>query len=561
MIRLIAIIILCLGLAGCGGSAHDARLSRIADSLDANPHGALAALDSIDASRLSEADRHYYDLLTVKSRDKAYVTHTSDSLILSVMQYYEHHDTDHYPEALYYGGRVYSDLGDFPTALRYFQDALSVTPIDKDIHLRGNILSQCGRLLSSINLKSSAINYIKEAIHIDSIENNLFNLAYDNELLGHIYMNRSEYDQAFIYFSKAKHYADYLVSEDQANMQMYLAAVYLKRDMIDSAMFYIKDLPSKVPTNCRNICLKFAADTYLKAGILDTAYLYAKELAFSNNPNNRKSGYQILLSDEMSDYIPEDSLRWYIYNYRKTLKNFYDGQSSRGALVQNAFYNYQLHERAKNEVERKNTLLISYICILFCLVLICFISILIFRYRRNKTLLELHRSKDAIERLKQIISDEKISIKESNPVHHGNIGSMELREQLKKELESLNETGLVVELPHQLTSSETYCNLQNYIKQERIISEYPAFWVELEEIVKLNFPDFKKRLEILLGGNIKEHELQTVLLIKCGLNTKQMMILLGRTKTAISERRKNLSNRILGQKSTSSYIDAIIRLL
>ena len=61
----------------------------------------------------------------MKIADKNYVTHTSDSLILRVIDHEESHKGDgRYAEALYYGGRVYSDLGDYPTSLKYFQQSL-----------------------------------------------------------------------------------------------------------------------------------------------------------------------------------------------------------------------------------------------------------------------------------------------------------------------------------------------------------------------------------------------------------------------------------------------------
>ena len=94
------------------------------------------SLDSIDKDRLPESDSHFLDLLRIKARDKAYVTHTSDSIILSVVDYYaDHKDSGLYPEALYYAGRVYSDMGDFPTALEYFHAALDETP-EKERHTR-----------------------------------------------------------------------------------------------------------------------------------------------------------------------------------------------------------------------------------------------------------------------------------------------------------------------------------------------------------------------------------------------------------------------------------------
>ena len=236
MIRLIAIIILCLGLAGCGGSAHDARLSRIADSIDANPHGALAALDSIDASQLSESDRHYYDLLTVKSRDKAYVTHTSDSLILSVMQYYEHHDTDHYPEALYYGGRVYSDLGDFPTALRYFQDALSVTP-DDNLDLLGRLYSQTGRLLNTLRIYKPATSNLNAAIKVNEQLKDSTNLMFNKQLLGGIYIHRNMYDSARYYMSRALSLSR--LRTDSTLIKTFLAEICYQQKDYTTALGYL----------------------------------------------------------------------------------------------------------------------------------------------------------------------------------------------------------------------------------------------------------------------------------------------------------------------------------
>ena len=54
-----------------------------------------------------------YHLLTIKANDKAYITHTSDSLILSLVDYYEHGgDPVYLGEAYYYAGSTYRDLGD-----------------------------------------------------------------------------------------------------------------------------------------------------------------------------------------------------------------------------------------------------------------------------------------------------------------------------------------------------------------------------------------------------------------------------------------------------------------
>ena len=225
------IMVVCLCLVGCGGGTHDARLTAINDSTTVNPERAVAALDTIDVATLSDRDRHYYDLLTVKARDKAYITHTSDSLILSVIDYYRSHDSEHLPEALYYGGRVYSDLGDYPTALTYFQDALDVTPAD-DINLLGRLNSQTGRLLNAIRQYRLATPYLKESIRIDSIEKDTFGLAFNNQLLSSNYVGQCKYDSASYYIDNAVKYTQTLTALDKADISICLAAVEYHKDLL-----------------------------------------------------------------------------------------------------------------------------------------------------------------------------------------------------------------------------------------------------------------------------------------------------------------------------------------
>ncbi len=85
----------------------------------------------------------YYQLLTIKARDKAYITHTSDSLILEVLHYYEKRkDKKHLPEAYYYAGRIYRDLGDAPQALEYFFKAIDVSSACMNYRLTSRINRQ-----------------------------------------------------------------------------------------------------------------------------------------------------------------------------------------------------------------------------------------------------------------------------------------------------------------------------------------------------------------------------------------------------------------------------------
>ena len=137
----------------------------------------LAEIDSLtevnaDSARLRLADlrkemefanagtKAYYDLLSVKADDKAWVKHTSDSLICAVARYYEKNDTQsgHLPEAYYYVGRVNSDIQNGEKALIYFQKALLEDSIHVTPRLKSRIFAQMGYIYLRNGLFDDAIS-------------------------------------------------------------------------------------------------------------------------------------------------------------------------------------------------------------------------------------------------------------------------------------------------------------------------------------------------------------------------------------------------------------------
>lgn len=94
-------LLILLACAGCAGpnisKADDGKtavthlLECIDKMCDHDTKRADAMLNAIEYKKLAENDRHYFDLLTIKSRDKKYQTHMSDSLVLDVVNYYSKH--------------------------------------------------------------------------------------------------------------------------------------------------------------------------------------------------------------------------------------------------------------------------------------------------------------------------------------------------------------------------------------------------------------------------------------------------------------------------------------
>ena len=83
---LLIIILLPLYFLSCDSKSYP-HVLQLADSLaNTCPDSAIALLEQFkdSASQESKETQMYYQLLTIKARDKAYITHTSDSLILEL---------------------------------------------------------------------------------------------------------------------------------------------------------------------------------------------------------------------------------------------------------------------------------------------------------------------------------------------------------------------------------------------------------------------------------------------------------------------------------------------
>lgn len=111
-----------------------------------------------------------------------------------------------------------------------------------------------------------------------------------------------------------------------------------------------------------------------------------------------------------------------------------------------------------------------------------------------------------------------------------------------------------------LKNSDLYKELYKKIKTETCItvSEENRIWKGLEELVESVSPGFEYRLTVLTEGKITPNEYKIALLIKCGFSNKQCSILYGRGKSTISTHRRNLSEKITGEKKADSNLDRLI---
>lgn len=572
--------VLMIGIMGCSKSPDDPTLSDIAEKVSDSPKEMLLRLDSVDIVSLNESDKYFYALLRIKAQDKAYVKHTTDSVILKVIDYYSKHPGGgHYPEALYYGGRVYRDLGDGPTALRYFQDALDALPEGTEDELRCRILSQTGSLLNSMRLYSEASKYIKKVVELQSHGADSINQMRDLQLLGAIYMHDNKNELADSFFRKARDIGRGISHNDTSIQNMYLAGIKLYQGDKAAALNMIRSVIKHFPEEREDIVKAYATQIYLEAGIYDSVYLLASSLIKSSNNDYRKIGYGTILSPELRRFSSLDSLLSYSLSYRKVLDEFLCKHNAQQILIQSSVYNYQNHDRDRQKAEKVRNTYMFVAGLSMVLVLILVVVVLYFRNKSMRTILHYHEALDNIALLRdsliyerenkksgnrrnyeKFVKKEKISVEETL-FKEINI-KMDARDRLRNELLILQKEGATEkEVPEAIKKSSAYQTLQNYIEENRSVPDNNNLWEELEKIVLDVSPNFKSRLYLLAGEKLKRDAYHLALLIKCGATPTELSILTGRTKGAISSRRGYLCAGIFGEKLGATVMDDIIKLL
>lgn len=561
-------LLLIILIASCDRTPLNPILVELEEMADTMPEVALDSLHCISKEYLSRADKVYYDFLSVKLADKAIIRHTSDSLIISVINYYSSHGMkDRYAEVLYYGGRVYHDIGDFPSAIKYYSAALNMIGDDrKSLMLKSKITAQLAGLLNSMRLFNEAHRYINMSIEIDKELHDTVNLMYDLEVLGFNYINCKKYEAAIGPLKKASAIANKRNPMAAIRDSTYLAAIKHYQNESTAAVKLIKNIPLKIDkefkcdSDTKQLVYSYAADIYRCAGFPDSAYKYALKLVKIKDARNLKKGYLILLSDELKDLVPADSIRAYVRHYTAAVESYMNSRGDANALIQNTQYNYSIVERDKQKALEKKREIERWLALSVIVLLLAIIAVIYYRDKSNRTLIRLRSALDNSRELRKQLEagDAKGKDSESGSGPTSEVASEVkdevtaeyLRRQLIDELTAVCDSKKKrLPLSPEIGNSRAYAELQEYIKEKRAIPDTSPLWGELHSVIIEASPNFDRRLQLLSPGKIKTDAYRIMLLIKCGVTPTQLSVLIGRAKGTLSTRR-----RILGLKFTDSEI-------
>ena len=215
-----------------------AELSRAESVMWEHPDSALLCLSSLDSSIMNEPEniRMYHALLKIKAKDKLYIPHESDSLIKSIVQYYEGYGTpDQLMEAYYYLGSAYRDMGDAPRAVRAFQDAADIGKDSKRYDILGRVYEQMGYRLAYQGLYDEALEAYRKSYEYKMYDKGKGEvIALRN--IARIYNAKQDTDSAIYYYQSA--YEKALLLNDQSridNVLRELSSIYIDMGKYDSA--------------------------------------------------------------------------------------------------------------------------------------------------------------------------------------------------------------------------------------------------------------------------------------------------------------------------------------
>ena len=254
-----------------------------ADSLaSANPDSAQALLASLAEGMKQEPQdvQMYYRLLCIKAKDKAYITHTSDSAILPVVEYYEREgDKKHLPEAYYYAGRVYRDLEDAPQALDYFEKALDAMQENENLKVKSKVYAQMGTLFCYQDLYTNAMEAFKQSLQYKLTIKDSIGLIFSYRDIAKTYLNLKQRDSASFYYQKAYHLSTILHQPNLGNgVQALLAHLYILEKDYNKAHFALQHALQNIKESNRSGIYSTAASYYLNVGMKDSAVWYFQQL-------------------------------------------------------------------------------------------------------------------------------------------------------------------------------------------------------------------------------------------------------------------------------------------
>ena len=543
----------------------------VADSLaDHNePQRALALLDSLTGTSLSwpEAVRMRYALLKYKAADKSYVPITSDSTILPILRYYERTQEEWLPEVYYYAGRTYTELGDAPRALDYFQQAATLMEgSPRRVEILSRAYAQLANIFSMRWMTDESIKYYKLSAALSEQLGDSSSLVSTYSNIAGEY-HHENWDSVIYYIDKATAIADachdtvwyYQLLKEKAGTYILLGKFNEARESLNMC-FEHQIWPGRsgiwsVAANLYDslarkdsleICLRQA---YLHGNVYakrNASYRMSRLYAEKNEINNALRFLTECLS--LSDSIE-------ISNNAQILQEM---ESS---------YNYNIYVRENEmlrlkEQEERTQKQRAQLALLFGLLV--GIVVFFYMYKRNRwqrdiTAVQINRinslSFEKIKALTKVLQEKELlylDVSQRNEFLQQEIELTRTEIESARQQLKIHASQLEVERA-KVSHTDLFQTLRNAnhitVDQIRLIEEY----------YHENNPQFLASLRSLCRNSSDEWTVS--LLIRMDIPQAQIAVLMNKTQSAIHNIRQRAATRLKGEESKADDWNHIVETL
>ena len=539
-------------------------LSRARAVMYHDADSALAILDSL-GDHQSEFSTHFkkqYQLQLTAAEMKAGAIFTTDSLTKELVDYFDASGDDEEVALAYYMyGCSLIDLGQSPEGLQAYYTALSkvdTTKADCNFELLKNIYGQMCLVFHNQNLPQDeiwALNHYVENVKKTSTEKDYLLAKYE---LVSPYILLNDIDSVF-YVSLGVYEDLKRIGDKQSAARVLCPTIYyyMERGEMEKASWAKEIFEKESGWYDENGNIVSGREGYyyvkgfydLSVNRLDSAEkLFRKAIRYGY----LSEGYRGLLNVYRKRH-DVDSVFHFSLLYEAAQDTLHNQLRTNSIHQMSALYNYnrsQKEAEQERETSRKLKMRSTFIGVISFLVVVLLLWLYI-RYKNKKKheILKLSKKLESAISARSEISAELQMLKSKN--YEGVIAAKEAKEAELTEI--IKRLQLENDQTEHTDATETFVNspiAQLFIKKSNLKTEKPnpsdGEWSLLIRQFSKSFPDLYKSFSE--GTPLSQLQQQVCVLIILGMSDSSIRIMLGNSKSVLSDAKSDANERLFGQK-------------
>lgn len=541
--------------------------------IKANPDSARHLLLSLkpEIDKEDEATQMKYGLMLTKAEANCEIKCTSDSTMLKVVNYYEHHGTNNeLMEAYFYLACVYFDNEQIASALDYYYRIVNSDSDDKSTYkMRGLAYNHIGHINMYQDMYKNAMPFFKKSVSYACLAKDSTNIAFFLRDIGRCYDSLNQLNPALSYFSKGAEMAKKVHDNKTYEIIMSeLIAVYIEKGQYQKAKEMMLKSQNKYSPTAKGIYLNTMGEIYEKLNQKDSAIYYYKASLKVGHITVHQASAECLyrIYDGLGDYKNAADYAFDLALYTDSIKNMTESQNkSLITSLKNKIGVEKENSRLKVRAALTNTVfsIVSLLVVGAMVMLNFIVRNRKKKYQAQQELLEMalkEQAENSIQAKKE--NEEKIAEMKQQMDTMSRENDEELqRSLLQVKTELLTKWNEMIENKHEeqqlleqeLEASEVY----RLFHQNRLFEVSNEDFSHLRQALDVAYNSFSKRLTDICPS-MKEKELRLCMLIKIKIQPKEIGALLNMSPSNISMMRRRLYRKIFCKEGTAEALDEFI---